>query len=124
MGTPCSIAIMERHDSIRAIYCNFDGYISRTGTMLKESYTDIDKVRQLIAGGNIRGLETEVELVERYPGAREVPTHTDCMQHWLKEYAGQVQYNYLFDGERWSVNIHGEVDMLGNAKFVELEDID
>ena len=124
MGTPCSIAYMESVDDVESIYCNFDGYISHTGRTLFENYNSSAKARELIEGGNIRGVDARIEEVERYEGLDEVSENHTCIAEWVRSSECSIQYFYLWDGEQWHVHVKGNTDMLGNAKFEPLEGID
>jgi hypothetical protein len=56
MATRSIIAIRNADSQFQAIYCHWDGYLSNNGRILAENYTDEDKVRKLIALGNISSL--------------------------------------------------------------------
>lgn len=61
MGTPCMIGYCDKETGmVKAIYCHFDGYPDGVGKMLKEHYQDENKVKELIALGDISFLEREV----------------------------------------------------------------
>lgn len=69
MATRSNIAIFKKADKqgiheVEYIYCHFDGYPSGVGATLLESYQDIEKVRKLIALGDISYLEKEVDIPE------------------------------------------------------------
>lgn len=59
MGTPCLIGIKEEK-KYKVIYCHYDGYISHTGKILTESYTDPNKIEKLMDRGDISFLDREV----------------------------------------------------------------
>jgi len=53
MGTRSTIAIRNTDGTFEAIYCHWDGYLSHNGRILEENYTTEEKVRELIALGDI-----------------------------------------------------------------------
>lgn len=60
MSTNSTIAI-KTEEGYKAIYCNFDGYLSGVGKTLKEHYQDPDKVLRLIDLGDLSCLGERVE---------------------------------------------------------------
>jgi len=58
MGTRSRIGIELSDNSIMSVYCHWDGYPSCNGRILREHYTTVEKVRELIDGGNISALHT------------------------------------------------------------------
>ena len=58
MGTSSRIGIQLKDDSILSVYCHWDGYPSYNGRSLRDNYNTVDKVRELIDGGNISALHT------------------------------------------------------------------
>ena len=58
MGTRSRIGIELSDNSIMSVYCHWDGYPSYNGRILREHYTTVEKVRELIDGGNISVLHT------------------------------------------------------------------
>lgn len=61
MSTPCVIGYCDKETGmVKAIYCHFDGYPDGVGKMLKDHYQDENKVKELIALGDISFLEREV----------------------------------------------------------------
>ena len=60
MGTRSRIGIQLKDDSILSVYCHWDGYPSFNGRVLREFYNTPEKVADLINGGNISSLHTNV----------------------------------------------------------------
>jgi len=60
MATRSIIAIQNADGQFQAIYCHWDGYLSNNGRILAENYTDEDKVRKLIALGDISSLRPHI----------------------------------------------------------------
>ena len=57
MATPCRIGVLNEDGSIRSIYCNYDGYEKGVGQMLASHYHDPEKIKALIALGDISSLQ-------------------------------------------------------------------
>ena len=50
MATRSFIGIVEE-DTIKGIYCHWEGYISHNGEILYKHYNNIDKIKELIELG-------------------------------------------------------------------------
>jgi len=59
MSTRSYIGIQDG-ETITAIYCHFDGYPSAVGQELSDHYTDPEKVRALVALGDLSVLGAEL----------------------------------------------------------------
>jgi hypothetical protein len=65
MSTRSNIAIYNTEtETAQYVHVHSDGYYSGVGATLKEHYQDVEKVKKLIAGGNISSLEKEVDIPE------------------------------------------------------------
>ena len=60
MSTRSSIAMLNIDGTVHGHYCHSDGYLSYNGEMLFEHYKDINKVKELIALGDMSSLAPEV----------------------------------------------------------------
>ena len=60
MGTRSRIGIQLKDKSVLSVYCHWDGYPSFNGRVLNEFYNTPEKVADLINGGNISSLHTNV----------------------------------------------------------------
>ncbi len=60
MATRSTIAIEREDGTVAQVYCHWDGYLSHNGKILKEHYSDPDKVQRLIAEGSISSLRPEI----------------------------------------------------------------
>ena len=58
MATRSRIGIQLKDNSVLSVYCHSDGYPAFNGRVLREHYTTVEKVRNLIDGGNISCLHT------------------------------------------------------------------
>lgn len=110
MATRSNIGIIGKTDedgirSVRYIYCHFDGYPDGVGSTLKNHYTDIDKIEELIEGGDISSLEETLEDTVFYRRDRG-ETGTDYELSYIKARAEldvkqfkHNEYLYLYDTE-------------------------
>jgi hypothetical protein len=64
MGTPATISIFNEDNTVKTVSCNYDGYLSQVGQKLFKHYSNPDKLRSLLAMGNISSLEKEVDIPE------------------------------------------------------------
>lgn len=60
MATRSTIAKENADGTITSIYCHFDGYPEGVGETLQEHYTDLAKIDQLLALGDISILAEEI----------------------------------------------------------------
>ena len=58
MGTRSLIGKQLNDGSILGVYCHWDGYPEFNGRVLRDHYDTVEKVRDLIDGGNISALHT------------------------------------------------------------------
>ena len=58
MSTRSRIGIQHEGNSITSVYCHWDGYPEFNGRILRDHYDTVEKVRELIDGGNISALHT------------------------------------------------------------------
>ena len=64
MSTRSHIGIWNEDGSLDVIYCHWDGYPSYNGVLLLHHYQDPEKIRELIALGDISSLAESVKPVE------------------------------------------------------------
>jgi hypothetical protein len=119
MGTRSRIGIRNADDSVDSIYCHWDGYPDYNGRLLITHYTDENKIRELIALGNISSLGLEIGEQQDFDN----PTNKD----WCKAYGRDrgeadceavhsdtvreylnidccAEYYYIFHYGRWMVH--------------------
>ena len=123
MATRSTIAIRNDDGTVTGIYCHWDGYLSYNGRILQENYNTEEKVRELIALGQLSALgETIGEKVDfnnapdgqciAYGRDRgEIDSDAETFNTWtaLLERSGQ-EYNYLFvPDEGWRVEYYGRM---------------
>jgi hypothetical protein len=64
MSTRSSIAMIYKDGTVGAHYCHSDGYLSYNGEFLYQYYQDVNKVKELIALGDMSSLAPEVSPPE------------------------------------------------------------
>ena len=110
MGTKSSIGCMLPNGKIAYVECRFDGYLSHVGKILVEHYNDLDKVLELLLGGDIVSLQEDLEHTERESalGFAKIEDFIDCEvkeADWMGDYLlnGEGEYKYLFIKGMWYV---------------------
>ena len=53
MGTRSRIGIELKDNSILSVYCHYDGYPAFNGRILRDNFDTVEKVRNLIDGGDM-----------------------------------------------------------------------
>jgi hypothetical protein len=131
MATRSNIAYRTPEGRIISVYCHWDGYVSNNGKILVENYTDMDKIVQLISLGSISSLRPEIGerqdfndrstckdewtlAYHRDRGEQLVVNTYDDIPSWI---ADMEEYAYLWNGQEWLVNDHGEMWQNNNKKM-------
>ena len=112
--------IAHQTDSgFEGVYCHWDGYLSHNGRILRDHYSDIDKLKTLIAGGDVSVLAPNTgnkhDFLDRPEGVTTF-YHRDRGDNWkfckpryykglksllkVAEKSG-CEYFYFFDGKTW-----------------------
>ncbi len=72
MGTRSTISIENEDGTCTSIYCHWDGYVSHHGPILLGTYDTAEKVRALIAPGDMSSLDWSIgekhDFNNRAPG--------------------------------------------------------
>ena len=143
MGTRSTIAMKKPDGGIIATYCHWDGYPGHNGKVLNENYKDDEKIKQLIALGDISSLRPEVGEKHKFPADHEVtrtaawrqlyddwttayhrdrgepwdtvaPQHFDDAKEWVESMSESwAEWAYLWDGQDWLVHA---IRVQGEAK--------
>ena len=115
-------------ETITAIYCHFDGYPSAVGQELSDHYTDPEKVRALVALGDLSVLGAELgkqqdfdapngedwclaygrDRGEKGVGAK---THSGESEFLFSAERHGTEYAYLFRDSTWTCFDHGKAGM-------------
>jgi hypothetical protein len=116
MATRSYIGIRNSDDSVDYIYCHYDGYPSHNGAILTEHYKTIDKVKALLALGDLSILGEEIGEKQdfnnysthnkewclaygRDRGEPNVDAKNDRYSELINDH--NVDYTYIFDGDYW-----------------------
>ena len=121
MGTRSSIGVLNTDGTVTACYVHWDGYIDHNGHILKDHYTDPDKIQALMNLGSLSILAPEIGEAQNF----DAPTNTNwCLAYgrdrgetdveadvyenvntWL---ARGEEYNYLWTGSEWEVSSYDD----------------
>lgn len=123
MSTNSTISILNDDGTVNSIYCHWDGHIESNGQMLKEHYTNVDKVKELIALGDISSLDKECSKPEGHSfdnriDGYTVAYHRDRDESWdrvkpeifgsfemFRLSANFQEFNYLYKNGKWVVMV-------------------
>jgi len=115
MATRARIGIQLKNNSIVSVYCHWDGYPEFNGRILRDHYDTVEKVRDLIDGGNISALHTNAgwsnetlpEVGPLYYTSRgesiedNAPRYDDDIFDFLKK-ENNEEYAYIFSvNNKW-----------------------
>lgn len=121
MGTPSTIAILKNDGTIHQSRCHWDGHIESNGKMLKENYTTVEKIEQLIELGYISSLDKECSKPDGHSFQNPVDGFTVAYHRDRGENLKRVksekfdnfkifrlsanfeEYNYLYKDGKWLV---------------------
>ena len=139
MATRSNIAYKTPEGKIRSVYCHWDGYPAHNGEMLVRYYQQARKIAQLVELGQISILAEDVfptpnsghsfdspeegvtVFYGRDRGEKLVGTQEyDDIPSWIDD---MEEYAYLWNGQEWLVNNHGERDANGFPIFSRVEDV-
>lgn len=106
MSTNATVRIREKDGSEKGIYVHWDGYVEHTGVTLQLAYNTEEKVRELIALGNLSILgyyvnpKTSTHSFDNPDKDVCVAYHRDRGEdlEFYNNY-GEQEFNYIFDVE-------------------------
>ena len=118
MATRSSISIKTPEGKYRSVYCHWDGYPSHNGRILKEHYTNVDKINRLIDLGDLSSLNERVDPVGEHSYDDKEPgvvvaygrdrgetdvgfTLLEDLKSVKKRY-DDCDYHYVYDGS-WKI---------------------
>lgn len=122
MATRGTITAKMSDGSYKTIYTHWDGYPSHNGRLLLQHYSTQEAVEKLVAPGNISSLDESCDCPEGHSFNRPVKGYTvyygrdrgepknepstgpDARSSMMNSNYGKQEYNYLWDGEQWTVN--------------------
>jgi len=117
-------------DTIKAIYCHNDGYLSNNGKILDQHYANEDEVNELLAGGDISSLKDTIadtifyhrDRGDCFEGvkAATLKNETKLLEHAFEKCDAEVVYMYAYGA--WYV--YDNSDKIGDSsyQFIELEE--
>lgn len=109
MSTRSRIGIVLPNKKVESIYCHFDGYPSYVGAILNNYYKDEEKIKELIALGDISCLGQTLEYGDTKDYNRwrneETKSRIDENIATYKKTFGECweEYLYLFKSGEWFV---------------------
>lgn len=121
MSTRSRIGIQNSDGTFTSVYVHFDGYLSHHGPILLKHYTTEEKVRELLAPGDMSQLGERVNPIgphsfdksERgtcvYYGRDRGETNVEPLTSPDKGSIMAEEWGYCFDptSGRWEYNDHG-----------------
>jgi len=110
MATHSTIGIKNSDNTITLIYSHWDGYLEGVGKILKEHYSDENKIRQLLKEGDISSLDETISTTIFYArDTGEIGVSAKVLKD-LKDSSYTQNYNYLWDDGKWLVSLWNEMD--------------
>lgn len=100
MSTRSTIAVENTDGTFLAVYCHFDGYPTGVGAQLKSRFDTEAKVRELIAGGDLRAIPDQME--PEYYSHNTSAVHTcDALRTAQNENASDYLYIFRLETQAW-----------------------
>lgn len=138
MATRSTIAIQRQDGTVAQVYCHWDGYLDHNGSILHQHYQDPAKIEQLIALGDVSSLGNEIGTKHDFDNAPrgecnfygrdrgEKGTEARVFRNF-EQYQREAQfeeYDYIFRGGAWYVQIYGRPLVSLSAAIAEEEALD
>lgn len=122
MSTRSNIGIVNLNDSITAIYCHWDGFLSYNGKILLNHYTTADIVNQLMNLGDLSILREKLYPDDSKPHTFQTQQEDVCVAYGRERSESDVdcktfinidefekfaigtdaEYQYLFTDGKWT----------------------
>ena len=134
MATRSVIAVLEAKgiggadDTIKAIYCHNDGYLSNNGKILDQHYRDEDNINQLLAEGDCSSLKDTISDTifyarDRGEDNKEAVTlkdESELLEHAFESCDAEVVYMFAYGS--WYV--YDNSNKIGDSsyQFIELDE--
>ena len=113
MATSCKIGIANANGTVNSIICWHDGYPDWVGEILSEYYDSVERIDDLLRGGNLRDIDKTVCNCIYDSKNRETDwmqcrpeTHRSADEYFRT--AGNHSYAYLFQDGEWKTYKPGE----------------
>ena len=116
MSTRSTIGVVRCDGSKARIYCHWDGYLEHNGVILYESYSDMNRLEQLLRLGNIsslgENLEEENSTFDNPAPNTVIAYHRDRGEEWDDCHSADEDFNYTFheNGGYWTYHEWDEYD--------------
>jgi hypothetical protein len=118
MSTRSRIGVMMDDDTVKQVYCHWDGYVEGVGFTLVENYDSIELAKELINLGDISSLgynistdephtfENRVKGVTVFYGRDRGEAGTQpafvTMDEWLSvAFSSSIDFYYLYNEGQW-----------------------
>jgi hypothetical protein len=117
MSTNSTIAIQYKDNSVKGIYCHWDGYPSGVGKTLQDNYNSAEKVEELINGGFLSSLNNTIDECEYYakrsewdfssdessdePWEEVCPIVSKDYDEFIKHNSQEFNYLYIAEQKKW-----------------------
>lgn len=112
MSTRSNIAILNNDGTVTAIYCHWDGGLEHNGMILSKYYSSPEKVIELISGGDLSFLVTNInarkEQNPKNPNLKinlsenaELRTYPGILELCKSIEKSNIEYLYLYIGGDW-----------------------
>ena len=106
MATRSFIGKLNKDDSITGIFCYWDGYPEHAGRILIDNYLTEQQVDQLLALGDLSGIDPALEKCDPYSARGEKGAEAKSYKDFEAFYeAGKncwVEYYYVFNHDFWA----------------------
>ena len=115
-------------DTILAIYCHNDGYLSNNGKILDQHYRDEDKVNELLAEGDCSSLRDTIANTTFYARDRgednkeavTLKDETELLKHAFESCDAEVVYMFAYG--TWYVYDNSNAIGDSSYQFIELDE--
>jgi hypothetical protein len=143
VGTRSFIGVLNEDETVKAIYCHWDGYPEHNGRILQGHYRSITKIQQLLDLGDLSILGEEIGEQHDFEKRGE-----ERAENWCSSYARDrgeedvearvyenivafmkgaddydAQYAYLFKSGEWWVSRTYPSHLLENPEWQRVEDV-
>jgi hypothetical protein len=129
MATRSTITAKLSNGTWKSVYCHFDGHINRNGLILFACYNTQERVDALLEHGNMSQLGRRCDKPEGHTYAKPADGCTVyygrdrgdlCENGWTDATEAEArrdteEYNYTWDGQRWTVAVESEIVPLVDA---------
>lgn len=124
MSTRSLIAIKQKDNTVKSVYCHWDGYLEHNGIILSNHYNTYELADKLVSIGDISSLGEKCDKPDGHTFASPVDGYTIYysrdrgeenatpiiyadVESWIKESKNSwSEYLYLFADGQWHVTFH------------------